>query len=124
MLTLPDAIVALLEPFVPLFDARTWRKARILTIGMILAPRKRTVTAALRMMGLGNDGSFARYHEVLSCARWSQVAVARALLTMLIERLGCDNEDLVFAIDETLERRGGKRIKTLGMFRDAVSSPV
>ena len=122
MLTLPDAIVALLEPFAPLFDAKTWRKARILTIGMVLAPRKRTVTAALRMMGLGNDVNFARYHEVLSRARWSQLAVARVLLTMLIEHLGDGDTELVFAIDETLERRGGRRIKTPGMFRDAVRS--
>ena len=55
MLTLSDAIVALLEPFVPLFDARTWRKARSLTIGMILAPRKRTVTR-----GPAHDGAGQR----------------------------------------------------------------
>ena len=38
MLTLPDAILALLVPFAPLFEVRTWRKAQILLVGAILTP--------------------------------------------------------------------------------------
>ena len=38
MLTLPDAIVALLFPFAMLFTSPTWRKAQLLLVGTILTP--------------------------------------------------------------------------------------
>ena len=51
MLTLPDAIISVLQPFSTLFRDRTWSKAQLLLVGAILAPRKRTVTSALRVNG-------------------------------------------------------------------------
>ena len=48
MLTLPDAIVAVLVPFATLFTSPTWRKAQLLLVGAILTPGQRTVAAALR----------------------------------------------------------------------------
>ena len=42
MLTLPDAIVAVLVPFATLFTSPTWRKAQLLLIGAILTPGQRT----------------------------------------------------------------------------------
>ena len=53
MLTLPDAIVAVLAPFATLFSNPTWRKAQLLLVGAILTPGQRTVAAALRVMGRG-----------------------------------------------------------------------
>ena len=64
MLTLPDAIVALLVPFATLFTSPTWRKAQVLLVGAILTPGQRTVAAALRVMGLSDQRDYARYHEV------------------------------------------------------------
>ena len=79
MLTLPDVIIPLLQPFKVMFQARTWSKAQVLLIGAILATRKRTVTSALRVMGLSDDTSFARYHHVLNRAGWSPLRmVSRA----------------------------------------------
>ena len=46
MLTLTDAIVALLVPFATLFTSPTWRKAQLLLVGAILTPGQRTVAAA------------------------------------------------------------------------------
>ena len=71
MLTLPDAIVALLVPFATLFTSPTWRKAQVLLIGAILTPGQRTVAAALRVMGRRDQRDYARYHEVLNRAVWS-----------------------------------------------------
>ena len=68
MLTLPDAIVALLVPFATLFTSPTWRKAQVLLIGAILTPGQRTVAAALRVMGRSDQRDYARYHEVLNRA--------------------------------------------------------
>jgi hypothetical protein len=44
-----------------------------LITGMVLAPGKRTVSAALRVMGLGAAHDFALYHYVLNRARWNTV---------------------------------------------------
>ena len=122
MLTLPDAIVSLLNPFAPMFQARTWTKAQVLLVGAVLATRKRTVTSALRVMGLSDEPGFARYHHVLSRAVWSSLQLSRVLLLLLVEHLGQGDGPLVFGIDETLERRRGKRIKARGVYRDAVRS--
>ena len=122
MLTLPDAIVALLVPFATLFSSPTWRKAQVLLVGAILTPGQRTVAAALRVMRLSDDGDYARYHEVLNRAVWSPRAAAGIRLVLLLQYLDQGNGPLVFGIDETLERRRGPKIKSLGIYRDAVRS--
>ena len=122
MLTLPSAIVPILQPFSTLFRQRTWTKAQILLIGAILSPRKRTITSALRVMGLGGDSGFAKYHHVLNRAVFSPLQLSRVLMLLLVRHFGRDGEPLVFGIDETIERRRGRRISALGVYRDAVRS--
>ena len=122
MLTLPDAIVAVLIPFAALFQNRTWRKAQVLLVGAILSPGQRTVAAALRIMGLSGDRNYARYHHVLNRAAWSPLEVSQVLLRLLLQHLNHGDGPLVFGIDETLERRQGSQISALGVYRDAVRS--
>ena len=122
MPTLPEVIVALLLPFEHLFDPRTWRKARRLVLGAILSPGKRTVSAALSILGVGQHGDFAIYHQVLNRARWSPLQLSRVLLLLLVRRLGSSDGPLVFGIDETLERRWGRKIAAKGRYRDPVRS--
>lgn len=122
MLTLPAAIVALLVPFAPLFDRRTWRKTQVLLVGAVLAPGKRTVTAALRILGLSHDASFACYHHVLNRAAWSSRQVAHGLLQLLLQHLDHGEDPLLFGLDDTVERRRGDRIAAKGIYRDPVRS--
>ena len=122
MLTLPDTIISALQPFSTLFRHSTWMKAQLLLVGAILSPRKRTVTSALRAVGLSDEAGFAKYHHVLSRAVWSPLQLSRVLLLLLIRHLAKEDEPLVFGIDETLERRWGSRISAKGIFRDAVRS--
>jgi hypothetical protein len=68
MRTLPPKMVQALAPFAPLFSERVFRHARVLLIGAILAPGRRTVSSALRAMGLDREKHFDRYHRVLSRA--------------------------------------------------------
>lgn len=121
MLTLPAEFIHLLEPFAPLFHPKTWSKVQLLLVGTILAPRKRTVSSALRVLGLADQNDFAVYHHVLSRAAWSGLKLSRTLLDLMLGQLGGDGA-LVFGIDETLERRRGKRISARGIYRDGVRS--
>jgi DDE superfamily endonuclease len=121
MRTLPTVMVQVLAPFVPLFSKRVWHHAQLLLAGTILAPGKRTVTAALHVMGLGQSKQFSRYHRVLNCAKWSGREVARVLLDLLVGVLAPDGP-LVVGVDETLERRWGKKIAAKGIYRDPVRS--
>lgn len=122
MLNLPPAIMKVLMPFAPLFQAKTWRKVPILLIGTILTPGKRTVTAALRVMGMKDDSQFSIFHQVLNRASWSSLAVGKCLLDLLIMLIYPAHEPLVFGIDETIERRWGEKIAVRGIYRDPVRS--
>ena len=122
MPTLPAVMVTLLLPFEHLFDPRTWRKAQLLAMGAILSPGKRTVSSALNILGIGQHGDFAVYHHVLNRAQWSPLQLSRARLLLVAGRLGSSTEPLVFVIDETVERRWGRKIAAQGRYRDPVRS--
>jgi len=104
------------------FTAPTFAKAIVLIFGTILAPGRRTVTAALRMMGLGEDPNYSKYHRVLNRDRWSPWVVSRILLSLIILFFVPPGVPLLLVIDETLERRRGKKIKYKGWFRDPIQS--
>jgi DDE superfamily endonuclease len=122
MRTLPPKMVQVLAPFAPLFSNRIWQHAQLLLAGAILAPGRRTVSSALRAMGLDQHKRFHRYHRVLSRASWSSREVSRVLLGLLVEAFVPKGAPLVVGIDETLERRYGKRIAARGVYRDPVRS--
>ena len=119
MRTLPEEILA---PFAPLFSKRVWRHVQVLVAGAILAPGRRTVSSALRAMGLDQEKRFHRYHRVLSRASWSSLEASRVLLGLLVEAFVPEGDPLVVGIDETLERRYGKKISAKGVYRDPVRS--
>ena len=114
-------MVQALAPFAPLFSERVFRHARVLLIGAILAPGARTVSSTLRAMGLDREKRFHRYHRVLSRARWSGREASRILLGLLLETFVGEGP-LVLGLDETLERRYGKKISARGVYRDPVRS--
>jgi hypothetical protein len=121
MRTLPTAMIAVLAPFAPLFSKRVWQHAQVLLMGAILAPGPRTVGSALRAMGLDQQKRFHRYHRVLSRATWSPMEASRVLLGALVETF-VSQSPLVVGINETLERRRGKKIAAKGIYRDPVLS--
>ncbi len=91
-------------------------------MGAILTPGRRTLSSALRAMGLDQHKRFHRYHRVLSHASWSSVKASRVLLGLLVEMFVPEGDPLVVGIDETLERRWGKKIAAKGVYRDPVRS--
>src|SRR5271166_6893463 len=81
----PPALTAWLSVFRPCFTTPVWNHILVLLAGAVLAPGKRTVTQTLRVMGLAEEPSFRRYHEVLSRARWDARTVARQLLLHVLD---------------------------------------
>jgi hypothetical protein len=119
---LPEAIILVLAPFALLFSQRSWRHAQVLLLGAIVTPGARTVTAALRAMGLAAERHFTNYHRVLNRATWSARQGSRILLGVLITLLVPPGATIVLGADDTVERRSGRKINAKGCYRDAVRS--
>jgi hypothetical protein len=121
MAPLPVQIQEVMVAFAPLFTRPVWHHAQVLILGAILARGKRTVTAALRAIGLAQERHFTNYHRVLNRAVWQTTFTAKVLLGLLVALLP-PGMPLQILVDETMERRNGAKIKTKGVFRDAVRS--
>jgi DDE superfamily endonuclease len=115
-------IIQLLATFAPAMTAPTFANALVLIYGTILAPGRRSRSAALRVLGLGHDATFGKYHRVLSRARWSPMVLSRMLLSLILRLLVPEHAPIMLLIDETLERRRGKQIAYTGWLRDAMRS--
>jgi hypothetical protein len=122
MRNLPGAIIQVLRQFELLFSERVWEWAKILLVGAILAPGKRTVTAALRVMGLSEEAQFQNYHRVLNRDKWSSRAVSRVLLRLLLNAFVPPDAPVILGLDDHIERRRGKKIAAKGIYRDPVRS--
>lgn len=118
---LPARFAGLILAFAPLFVHRSWRHAQLLLIGAILTPGRRTVASALRIMGRAQDRRFVNVHRILNRAAWSPRAGGRILLGLLIAAFA-PRGPVVLALDDTIERRRGKRIAAKGIYRDPVRS--
>ena len=116
-----DDIIALISVFMPMFSEKIWEKVEILLIGAILCRGNRTVSSILRVMGLKEEKNFCNYHRVLNRVKWSGLIGAKILFGMLVSLIP-ETWPLIILIDETIERRKGKKIKAKGVYRDGVKS--
>jgi DDE superfamily endonuclease len=121
-MSLSEPIMRVLCEFESAFSQPTWRKVQVLILGTLLARGRRTVTAALRQMGLRDASNFSLYHHVLNRARWSALELSQRLLVLLVRTFVVAGVELTFVIDETLERRWGRRINARGHYRDPLAS--
>ena len=118
---MPPILLTLMEAFRGFFTAPVFDHVLVLVTGAVLTPGKRTVSAVLRIMGLGQAGGFALYHHVLSQACWDSRAIARKLLAMILDRF-LPAGPVIIGIDDTIERRWGQKIAARGIYRDPVRS--
>ena len=118
---LPARFAAVILCFAPLFQQRSWRHAQVLLVGAILAPGRRTVTSILRITGRSRERRFVNYHRVLNRAAWSGRVAARVLLGLLLDAF-VPAGPVLLGLDDTIERRRGKRISAKGIYRDPVRS--
>jgi hypothetical protein len=122
MRNLPQTIIPILCHFAVAFNTRVWKHASVLLIGAILTPGVRTVSAALRVMGLSSETHFQNYHRVLNRATWSSRTVSRILLRLLIRAFVAADAPIIVGLDDHIERRRGAKIAAKGIYRDAVAS--
>jgi hypothetical protein len=119
---LPPEFAPIILAFAPLFrKASTWKHAQLLLLGAILAPGKRTVTSAMRILGLSADRHFQNYHRVLSRAVWIPRNASLILLRLLLTAFA-PSGSVVLGLDDTIERRRGEKISARGIYRDPVRS--
>ena len=121
MHTLPKSMIQVLAPFAPLFSKASSSMSSCCLWARSAAPGKRTVASALRAVSLEDERRFCRYHRVLNRAVWSSREASRVLLGLLVEAFVPEGP-LVLGIDDTLERRRGKKISAKGIYRDPVRS--
>ena len=121
-MSLSQPIMSVMCEFESAFSQATWSKMQVLLIGTLLARGRRTVTAALRQMGLHEASNFSLYHHVLNRARWSALELSRRVVLLLVRTFVAGGGELTFVIDETLERRWGRRINKRGHYRDPLAS--
>lgn len=120
MTSIPEVILAVFSPFATIFlKPKTASKAFLLLAGAILCRGGRTVCAALKILGMAGEAHFDKYHRLLSRDTWSPLNGAKILLQLLI---GSGTGTVAIAVDETVERRRGRKIKATGCYRDAVRS--
>jgi DDE superfamily endonuclease len=104
------------------FSQATWSQLQVLIIGTLFARGRRTVAAALRQMGLCEASNFSLYPHVRNRARWSALAWSRRLLSLWVRTFGVVGGELTVVIDETLERRWGRRLTFRGHYREPLAS--
>jgi hypothetical protein len=121
MFTPPAEVNAVFAAFAPLFTRPRWSRAQALLCGILLAPANHTVVAALRALGLGDEPGFQNYHRLLNRARWSARAAAGVLLKLLVEAF-VPSGPVIVGLDETLERRRGRKLTARAIYRDAARS--
>jgi hypothetical protein len=104
-------IVQLMQSFAVAFTRPTFDHVLTLMSGTVLASGRRTVTSALRAVGLMDERHHTTYHRVLNRAVWSPLQLSRILLGMIMDAFVTADQPLIIALDDTLERRFGRRTR-------------
>jgi len=118
---LPLAMATVIGAFAPLLSRRVFEPAKLLIVGAILAPGKRTITSVLRVMGRSHDQHFQNDHRVLNRAQWWPLEASHRLVGLLLDAFG-PKGPVVMDLDETIERRRGEQMAAKGIYRDPVRS--
>ena len=114
MKLLPKWLTEQLQQFALLFSARFCPQVQ-LVVKALLSPWKRTVTAALRVLGLADKSGFGMF-RLLSRARWSSLQANRVLLGLLLATC-IPSGPLVLGLDDSAETEALLRHADSAMYR-------
>lgn len=121
MPSLPCWITVVFNVFSTLFALPTWKHVQVLLTGAILCQGARRVSSILRVIGLSQKKHFEKYYRVFNRAKWNSITGAKILLGLLLQLLPA-SWPILIVVDDTIERRRGKKIKAKGYYCDAICS--
>jgi DDE superfamily endonuclease len=107
--------------FRPAFSTPTYHRFGVLLLAAVLPTGRRTVTNVLRTVRGTAPGHMSSYHRVFSQRRWSALALARLLITVLLDHV-VPPGPVLLAGDETVTEHPGPRVFGKGRHRDGVRS--
>ncbi len=119
-LTVPVAMIGLVAGCAREFSNPVGRLAQGQRVGAIVAPPKRTVTAALRAMGLSHDRPVATDRPELNGDQGSRLRLSRILRGLRVTRFVAVGLSVRIGIDERIERRWGPKRIERGLYREPV----
>lgn len=118
---LTSTMEASIRQFSCCFTRPSFQTFGVIVAGWLLGHGRRTVTRVL----LAGDGlkrkTFSCYHRFFSQARWNVDAVGRVVLNLVLKFIAPE-APIVVAVDDTLNRKTGKRIWAAGMHHDPLMS--
>jgi hypothetical protein len=118
---LPPTLAVLLAAFTRCFQARSVVVFEWLVVGWILCQGRRTVTdVALASGGVG-ERHISVFHRFFARASWTLDALGRVVFMLALKWVPSD-QPLVVLGDDTLARKGGKRIALASMHHDPLLS--
>ena len=117
----PACATPVLTMFRPAFSTPTYHRFLILGLAAVLTTGRRTVTNLLRTVRYHAQGHVSSYHRVFSQRRWSLWALARMLITFLLDHV-VPPGPVLLAGDDTVTEHPGPRVFGKGRHRDGVRS--
>jgi DDE superfamily endonuclease len=120
-MNVPACAMPVLTMFRPAFSTPTYHGFLLLVLAAVLTTGRRTVTNLLRTVRDQAQGHASFYHRVLSQRRWSTWALARALITFLLEQV-IPPGPVLLAGDDTVTEHPGPKVFGKGRHRDGVRS--
>jgi hypothetical protein len=117
----PDFAVPVLSMFQPAFSTPTYHRFLVLGLGAILTTGRQTITNILRTVRPHAKGHISSYHRVFSQHRWSTWALARLMITFLLDHI-VPTGPVLLAGDDTVAERPGPNVFGKGRHRDGVRS--
>jgi hypothetical protein len=110
-----------LTMFRPALSTPTYHRFLILVLAAVLTTGRRTVTNLRRTVRFQGSRHESSDHRVLSQRRWSTWALARALITFLLDHV-VPPGPVLLAGDDTVTEHPGAKVFGKGRHRDAVRS--
>jgi DDE superfamily endonuclease len=107
--------------FRPTFSTPTYHRLLVLALAAVLTTGRRTVTALLRPVRAPAPGHVSSYPRVFARRRWSAGALARALITFLLDPV-VPPGPVLLAGDDTVTEPPGPQVFGQGRQRHGVRS--
>jgi len=120
-MTLTSTMEASIQQFASCFTKPSFQTFRVIVAGWLLGWGRRTVTHLLLAGGGLEIKTFSCYHRFFSQARWTVDALGRVMLALVLPFIP-EDAAITVAVDDTLNRKTGKRIWAAGMHHDPLLS--